>query len=145
MGAHSYGAVAFPATHEKGRLEITRRPRSETVTGRGPARTIQAERGDTPDQLNRSHLQRIIQRRIVSSGYAGKARSNPLAGQFENVVDWRLSNWNDFFFANPAPRLGGPHGRCQLFVFEILSWVSWNSLGSGFFDKSMLKSDTRVS
>lgn len=48
-------------------------PRSETVTGRGPANANQAERGDAPGQSRRSHAFKIIRACALSSHGVVKA------------------------------------------------------------------------
>ncbi len=135
-----------PASNKKG--APGRRPgapRSETFTGRGPAILTQAERGGTPEGLRRSHTPKITWPVILSSGppapadfFRGSTGPSMNIGTFCYPVETRLIP------EKTARQAADAGGHCQLFVFDNLSWVIWNRFGSGFFDKSTLKSETSV-
>jgi hypothetical protein len=105
----------------------------------------QAERGGTPERLRRSHPENINRRRILSSLL-------PVPTDF---IRWPIGpsmNIGAFCYPlekkvvpeNTTRQAAGAEQPFQLFVFNNLSCVIWNRFGSGFFDKSILKSETSV-
>lgn len=121
-------------------------PRSETFTGRGPASLTQAERGGAPDQLRRSHANNITQRRTLSSGPpAPKDFIRRSDGPSMNIGTLCYLLETTPILENTARQSAAVLGACQLFVFNNFSCVIWNRFGSGFFARSILKSETSVS